>query len=181
VAAVALFVRMTHDPANTPPRVAVDTVQVAAPPATVWEHIIEIDSVVPAERRTVLRTRVGFPAMNAAVLDHPREGGIRKVRYANNVAFVERAVVWDDPEFLAVAIRPDSTRVLRGRPVPLPKAGLHAFDLSAATWELAPLNEGTTRVVLTTTYRAMTWLRVANGWWSRRVMRNMQDELLAVV
>ncbi len=177
----AWIVRLTHAPTDEQLRTAVDTIHIAAPRSAVWEQIINIDTIAPAERVAGLHSRFGFPQLIVATLEHPRQGVMRMARYEGGFAYREFLYEWEDGEHLKIATWEDTTRIPTGLEPRKPMVGLHSFALGVSTWDLDSAGENGTRLIVTTKFRATTWANVSNDWWSARVMHNLQENLLATM
>ena len=158
----------------------VTAIEIDAPPARVWDEIADVDTIRAQERGRALYTAIGFPAPLAATLDFPQEGGVRIARFERGIEFVETITEWEAERRLSFAITPRRTS-------PEPALDQHVaiggpyFDVLDGRYELEPIGEGRTRLVLTSRHRVTTRLNFYAGWWADRVMRSVQHNLLAVL
>ncbi|WP_428266197.1 SRPBCC family protein [Haliangium sp.] len=84
--------------ANQPGQYHVTTdVVIAAPPATVWNHVVEF-SELPQPNRWLFATGVAYPTH--ARIDGRGVGAVRHCEFSTG-AFVEPITVWDEPRRLA--------------------------------------------------------------------------------
>jgi len=156
----------------------VTSIDIDAPPATVWPLVISVDSITPSERRTALFSVIGFPEPIAATLDHPGLGGVRTATFEHGIVFRESIVDWQPERRLRFTIAPDS--------IPATTLDPHVtiggpyFDVLTGTYDLAPVGNRT-RLTLTSEHRVSTRFNVYAGWWANRIMRSIQSNILNVL
>jgi uncharacterized membrane protein YhaH (DUF805 family) len=171
----------SRGPAAPPARRALVTaVEIAAPPARVWPHVVAF-AELPEPTEWLFRTGVAYP--QRARIDG---GGVGAVRYCefSTGAFVEPITVWDEPRRLAFDVV--------DQPVPMqewsPYRRVYAahldggFRARAGEFRLVALPGGRTRLEGTTWYQLDLHPRI---YWSlyadaivhaihRRVLRHVQ-------
>jgi len=155
------------------------SITVAAPPATVWPLVVSVDSITRREQRTALFSTIGFPKPVAATLDRPGVGGVRTATFEHGIVFRETIIAWEPERRIRFTISPDA--------IPATTLDPHVtiggpyFDVLTGTYELHPLADGGTQLVLTSEHRVSTAFNPYAVWWADRVMRSIQTNILDVL
>ncbi|MBX7117555.1 MAG: hypothetical protein K1X31_01010 [Gemmatimonadaceae bacterium] len=156
------------------------SIDIAAPPARVWEEIASVDSIRPEERAPALYTAIGFPAPVAATLDRPGVGGVRIATFAWGIRFEETVTAWVPGRELAFAIRPDSIPDLPTLDPHVRIGGEH-FDVLEGRYRIEPLADGRVRLHLESRHRVRTRFNAYAGAWADLVMGSVQRGILHVI
>ena len=155
------------------------SITIAAPPATVWPLVVSVDSITPREQRRALFSTIGFPKPIAATLDRPGVGGVRTAAFERGIVFRETIIAWEPERRIRFTIFPDA--------IPATTLDPHVaiggpyFDVLTGTYELHPLGDGGTQLVLTSEHRVSTAFNPYAVWWADRVMRSIQTNILDVL
>ena len=155
------------------------SITIAAPPATVWPLVVSVDSITRREQRTALFSTIGFPKPVAATLDRPGVGGVRTATFEHGIVFRETIIAWEPERRIRFTISPDA--------IPATTLDPHVtiggpyFDVLTGTYELHPLGDGGTQLVLTSEHRVSTAFNPYAVWWADRVMRSIQTNILGVL
>jgi len=176
------YLAMPFEAGRASPRRLVETtteITVAAPPAVVWSLIVSVDSIRPAEQRRALFTTIGFPQPIAATLSHPGVGGVRHATFERGVVFLEAVTEWVPERRLRFTI--DPVEVPPTALDPHVTIGGPYFDVLTGTYELHPLPDGGTRIVLRSEHRVSTSFNPYAAWWAERVMQSIQRHILEVL
>ena len=159
----------------------VTSIDIAAPPSTVWPLIASVDSIRPEEQQPALYLALGFPKPISATLSRPGVGGIRSARFEHGLTFTETVTEWVPERRLSFTIRANTESV--------PPTALDAhvtvggphFDVMTGTYELHPIAGGEgTRLVLRSTHRLTTRVNPYAEWWVGRVMTSIQRHISEV-
>lgn len=153
-------------------------ITIDAPAETVWQHIIRVAEIQPAERPFHLLRLAGTPNALEATLDYEGVGGMRYATFDNGLAFLETITEWQPSARLAFTIALDSNA---DNPAPYNTIGGPTFAMLDATYQLEPLAGGQTRLHLTSTHRLTTRFNFYGGAWTDAIMRDIQDTILRVV
>jgi hypothetical protein len=154
-------------------------ITIAAPPAAVWPLVVSVDSITPEEQHSALFSTIGFPKPVAATLDRPGVGGIRTATFEHGIVFRETIVAWEPERRIRFTISPDA--------IPATTLDPHVtiggpyFDVLTGTYELRPLPNGSTQLVLTSEHRVSTAFNPYAVWWADRIMRSIQTNILVVL
>lgn len=162
-------------------RTHTEVVEITAPPHAVWEYVVQVDTIQAAERTRSLYGVVGFPAPIAATLDHPRVGGVRLASFERGVVFTETITEWMNNERLHFAIEPNTAAIPRTALDPHVSVGGAYFDVLNGTYELRPIGDTATRLLLRSEYRVSTHLNRYSGWWADRIMQSVQRDILRIL
>ena len=155
------------------------TVDVAAPPETVWQNVVSF-SALPAPKHWIFKLGFAYPLR--ATIAGRGPGAVRRCEFSTG-AFVEPITVWDEPRRLrfSVASQPPPMRESSWYP-DLRPAHLDGFLVSeGGQFELAALPGGGTRLTGTTWYRHE--IRPSWYWrpWSDWIIHRIHERVLAHV
>jgi hypothetical protein len=155
------------------------SITIAAPPGAVWPLVVSVDSITPREQHTALFSTIGFPKPVAATLDRPGVGGVRTATFEHGIVFRETIIAWEPERRIRFTISPD---VIPATTLdPHVAIGGPYFDVLTGTYELHPLADGATQLVLTSEHRVSTAFNPYAVWWADRVMRSIQTNILGVL
>ena len=155
------------------------SIEIDAPPERVWPLVVSVDTIRPPERRPALFTALGFPTPIAATLDREGVGGARTASFERGVVFREVVTVWEPGRRISFTI--DADAVPPDALDPHVTIGGPFFDVLTGTYELQPLADGRTRLVLHSEHRVSTAFNVYAAWWAERVMQSIQRNILGVL
>ena len=152
------------------------TVDIAAPPSVVWNHVVTF-SELPPPTEWIFHAGVAHP-LKAEI----RGTGVGAVRHCvfSTGPFVEPIEVWDEPRLLrfSVAKNPPPMRELSYHEVK--PAHLDGFLLSErGQFELTPLPGGATRLEGTTWYRHGLWPERYWQLWSDYIIHTIHLRVLS--
>jgi hypothetical protein len=122
---------------------------------------------------------LGFPKPVAATLSRLGVGGVRRATFEGGVVFLESITDWEPERLLRFTI--DPVLVPSTTLDPHVTIGGPYFDVLTGTYELHPLPNGQTRLVLRSEYRVSTAFNLYSEWWAGRIMRSVQQNILAVL
>lgn len=156
-------------------------VDVAAPPAVVWQHIIRVPPIRATDLGPSLVDRIGFPRPVEATLTHEGVGGVRHATFERGVEFIETVDEWVPEQRLSFSIKPNTATIPPTTFDEHVTVGGRFFDVLRGTYELQPLPQGRTRLVLYSQQRLSTNLNGYAGLWTDYVMSEIQRRILQVV
>ena len=154
-------------------------IDIAAPPATVWQNIERVPRISSAELSSSWSQTIGFPDPVEATLSAEGVGGIRHATFAGGVLFIETIDVWEPERRLGFSIRADQ----------IPKTTLDEhvtvggkfFDVLYGEYLLEQLPNGQTRLHLLSRHRVSTDFNWYAHLWTDAVMSDLQRRILLVV
>jgi hypothetical protein len=155
------------------------SVHIQAPPAVVWDHLLNTPAIPEARMNQAWAMRIGVPAPRSSVMTATPQGPVRRSRWNKGVYFDE---VIQDMEPLHLL-----RWTYRFHPDSFPPGALddhvliggHYFDLLDTQVRLTPAQGGTDMQVQTR-YRISTHFNVYAGWWARRLLGNFSEHMLQV-
>lgn len=160
----------------------VDTaIDIDAPPATVWRHIIRVPAFRPEEHRVAFSHVIGFPRPVEATLSHEGVGGVRHATFERGVLFVETVTTWEPERELAFSIRADPGTIPPSALDEHVTVGGPYFDVLDGRYRLEPLGAGRVRLHLSSTHRLSTHFNSYSGAWTDFVMRDVQRYILGIL
>lgn len=165
-----------RDAAIPPQFAVVTTVEVDAPPAVVWEHVVKF-SELPAPESWIFKLGVAYPVR--ARIEGTGVGAVRKCEFSTG-PFVEPITVWDQPHRLAFDV------VAQPRPMAelSPYAHIDAPHLDnflrseRGQFLLTELPGRRTRLAGTTWYRHRIWPALYWKVWSDAIIHGIHGRVL---
>lgn len=161
---------------------AVTTViEIAAPPATVWHHTVEIPDVrrdeLPA---TFSHNLVGVPRPENASLQGSGIGAVRHLQWSQGVRFQEIVTAWEDDRYLAwdFSFGPQSIPAAVEAHIDVDSDYL---KIASGDYLLEPLPDGGTRLTLTTRYTIATPINAYCDFWGRIFLNDFHSAVLQVI
>lgn len=158
-----------------------NVVEINAPAAVVWQHIIRVAPIRAADLGPSLIDDIGFPRPVEATLSHEGVGGVRHATFERGVEFIETVDDWQPLRRLSFSIVPNTATI---PPTTFDEhviVGGRFFDVLRGTYELPPAGPGRTRLVLHSRQRLSTHLNWYAGLWTGLVMSEIQQRILAVL
>jgi len=157
------------------------TIVIAATPEQIWSEIASVPAIDPQQIPDRWIYRVGFPKPIAATLNQEGVGGIRTATFERNVSFFETVTVWDRPRTLAFSIRADPTFIPHTAFDQHIIVGGRFYDVLDGTYRIEALSPGVCRLHLASRHRLGTRFNAYAGWWSERIMQQIQGSILDVI
>ncbi len=158
-----------------------DTIVIHASPELIWQEIASVPAIDPEQISEKWIYWVGFPKPIAATLDREGVGGIRTATFERDVSFFETVTVWDKPARLAFSIHADPDFIPHTAFDQHIIVGGRFYDVLDGTYEIEPLPGGNCRLHLTSRHRLSTRFNSYAGWWSEKVMNQIQGSILEVI
>ena len=144
-------------------------------------NIERVPAIAPNELRPTWTHRIGFPRPIAATLSHEGVGGVRHATFDGGVLFIETIDTWDPWRKLSFSIRAQTDRIPRTTLDQHVTIGGPYFDVLRGTYELQPLSNGGTRLILSSDHRLSTDFNWYSELWTRSVMSDLQKSILSVI
>jgi hypothetical protein len=155
------------------------SLHIQAPPAVVWEHLLNTPAIPEARMKQAWAMRIGVPAPQASVMTATPQGWVRRAQWNKGVYFDEviqdkepqRRLRWTyrfHPDSFPPGALDDHVLI-----------GGHYFDLVDTQVRLTPAGGGTDMQVQIR-YRISTHFNVYAGWWARALLGNFSEEMLQV-
>jgi hypothetical protein len=145
---------------------------------TVWQNIIRVPEITPAEHHFSLFHVFGVPKPVEATLSQEGIGGVRHASFEQGLVFVETITNWRDQEMLRFTINPDTQADL---PAPFNAIGGAYFDVIDGTYVIEPVNDNQVILHLSSTHRLSTRLNAYGTIWTDFIMSDLQNYILQVI
>lgn len=148
----------------------------------IWNNITRVYQIEKEENQNSLFQVMGFPRPLEATLDTVAVGGIRLAKFDRGLFFTETVTELKDKELLKFSIVADPESIP-------PKAldehvlvGGNYFDVLDGCYEIHKLDESNLyRIDLTSKFRLSTNFNFYSGFWSKTIMRDIQENVLRVL
>lgn len=159
-----------------PPRIeAVTTLDIAAPPEVVWEHVVRF-SELPPPSHWILKTGIAYPIR--AEIKGSGVGAIRHCVFSTG-PFVEPIEVWNPPHHLKFSVSSQPAPMKELTPYRINPPHLdHFLRSEAGQFVLTPLPNGGTRLAGTTWYVHQIWPAPYWQLWSDAIIHSIHTEVL---
>ncbi len=175
----AMFEGSLHWPTET--KTITNSIHIAAQAERIWPEIASVDAIDPASIPDKWIYRIGFPKPIAATLDHEGIGGIRTATFERGVSFFEEISVWEKPDTLSFSIHADPEFIPRSAFDQHIIVGGRFYDVLDGTYRIEALPDGTSMLHLSSRHRLSTRFNAYAGWWSVRIMDQIQGSILEVI
>jgi hypothetical protein len=156
-------------------------IEIAAPPATVWQNIERVPRIRAAELQSSWSHAIGFPDPVEATLSAEGVGGIRHASFAGGVLFLETIDVWEPERRLGFSIRAQTEEIPKTTLDDHVTVGGRFFDVLYGEYGLEPIANGGTRLHLRSRHRVSTDFNWYAHLWTDAVMSDLQRRILVVV
>lgn len=163
------------------PIAVTSTIDIAAPPAVVWNHVIAFPELDPPEDR-LFHLGISYPV--GATIDGTGAGAVRKCRFSTG-AFVEPIQVWEAPHLLrfGVTAQPPSMREFSWMHEIHPAHLTGYLDVHAGQFKLESIPDANggmdhTRLIGTTWYRNRMWPAPYWQLWSDQIIHRIHLRVL---
>jgi hypothetical protein len=153
-------------------------VVISAPRETVWRNVVRVPYITDAEQRGSVFYALGLPRPREALLSAEGTGGLRTARFDSGLTFLERVTSWEEGQTLGFSIEIDRTAPM---PPPLAAVGGRYFDILDGEFRLSPQADGSVLLELTSRQRVSTRFDPYAGLWTDWIMRDLQQNILAVI
>jgi hypothetical protein len=156
-------------------------IRIHAPLETVWRNIIRVPPIEPSERHASWFHRIGFPQPIEATLSHEGIGGVRHASFEGRLVFVETIYEWEERQSLAFSIHADPSTI---PPTTLDEhvtIGGPYFDVLAGRYFIERQGPDDMLLHLTSDHRLSTHFNFYARFWTRLIMRDIQQNILQVI
>ncbi|MGI4871645.1 MAG: hypothetical protein ACRYFX_10755 [Janthinobacterium lividum] len=158
-----------------------NSVIINAPAPVVWQHIIRVAPIQPADLGSSLVDKLGFPRPVEATLTHEGVGGVRHATFERGVEFIETVDDWQPQRRLSFSIVANTASIPPTTFDEHVTVGGKFFDVLRGTYELQPAGPGRTRLVLYSQQRLSTNINWYASFWTTYIMSEIQRRILVVL
>ena len=168
-----------HWPTET--RAIRNTIVIHAPAERIWPQIASVSTIPADQIQDRWISDIGFPKPIAATLDREGVGGIRTATFERGVSFFEVVTAWDRPRKLAFTIHADPDFIPHTAFDQHIIVGGRFYDVLDGIYEIEPVSATECRLHLTSHHRLSTRFNAYAGWWSVKIMDQIQGSILEVI
>lgn len=158
-----------------------NTITIRAPAEVIWPEIASVAAI----RRDQIPNRwiytVGFPKPIAATLEGEGVGGVRTATFEHDVSFLEVVTIWEPSHKLAFTIHADPNFIPHTAFDQHIIVGGRFYDVLDGAYEIEVVSPTISRLHLTSHHRLSTRFNAYAGWWSERIMNQIQGSILEVI
>ncbi len=158
-----------------------NTILIQASAEKIWPEIASVAAIAPEQIENRWIYHIGFPKPIAATLDRQGVGGIRIATFERGVSFYETVTEWNQPHKLAFTIHADPDFIPRTAFDQHIIVGGRFYDVLDGIYEIETLSPNTCRLHLTSRHRLSTRFNSYAGWWSEKIMDQIQGSILEVI
>lgn len=162
-------------------RTVENTIDIAASPAVVWDHIKRVERFEPDEHHFAWTHMIGFPRPVEATLSHEGVGGVRHASFEGDVVFVETITRWEPQHMLTFGIDIDADAIPATTLDQHVTIGGPYFDVLEGEYELEPLPDGSVRLHLRSRHRVSTRFNPYATLWTDFIMSDVQSYILTIL
>ena len=175
--APALLALEARTPGVTPLHAVTSVCEIAAPPETVWRHVVSFGELLPPTEKIFL-AGIAYPVR--ARLEGRGVGAVRYCEFSTG-PFVEPITVWDEPRQLSFDVRAQPHPMREWSPyAEIHPAHLEGFFRSRqGEFRLTALPGGHTRLEGTTWYEQSLWPQAYWKPWSDYLVHAIHRRVLA--
>ncbi len=155
-------------------------VVISAPPKTIWDNIVEVNTIKGTEYTPGFFNKIGIPRPLNATVDEKRIGGQRIGNFEGGLRFVETITQYDPSKVVSFDIKVDPKSV---RPNVFDQHVLNGnyFTFVNATYEITPLPNGQVNLKLSSSYQLTSKINLYGKFWGDIILKDFQDRLLKVI
>jgi hypothetical protein len=155
-------------------------VVISAPPETIWDNIVEVNTIKGIEYTPGFFNKIGIPRPLNATVDEKRIGGQRIGNFEGGLRFVETITQYEPSKVVSFDIKVDPKSV---RPNVFDQHVLNGnyFTFVNATYEITSLPNGQVNLKLSSSYQLTSKINVYGKFWGDIILKDFQDRLLKVI
>jgi hypothetical protein len=150
-----------------------ESVVIAASPEEVWKQLTNINDIPENSGETSFAEMMGFPKHLNTTLDSLTLGGKRTATYEHGLYFDETIAQYENNKLMVLDIHTDPSKI---PPTVMDEhiliGGKHC-DIEQDTYMLEQLEDGTTRLTLTSKFWINTPFNWYSGWWAKYLMSDI--------
>lgn len=168
-------------PTELQQRVVETRIEIDAPPAAVWEEIVDVPLIAESEHGFAWSHLIGFPKPISARSSAREVGAVREAKFEGGVVFYERVTVCEPERALAFDIAVDSRSIPKDTLDEHVTLGGPYFDVLEGAYRIEARADGGVTLHLSSVHRLSTHFNAYAGWWTDFVMRDTQDYILEII
>ena len=158
-----------------------NTITIQAPAELIWPEIASVSAISPKEIENRWIYLIGFPKPISATLDREGVGGVRTATFERGVSFFEVVTLWERPHKLSFTIHADPNFIPHTAFDQHIIVGGRFYDVLDGNYEVEPLSPTVSKLHLTSHHKLGTRFNAYAGWWSEKIMDQIQGSILEVI
>ncbi|HSC79896.1 MAG TPA: SRPBCC family protein, partial [Chitinolyticbacter sp.] len=155
------------------------SIDIAAPPAVVWQQLYNVGQIAPEEVPDAFIYRIGVPKPRSGQTVTTPEGRVRQVRWHKGVHFEEVVTDWQPERTIGWTYRFAKDSIPPGALDEHVTLGGRYFGLEATHYTLTPIAGGT-RLTLQIGYRVSTDFNWYSHWLGQMALRDFAGAVLVL-
>lgn len=157
------------------------SIAIVASDEEVWRNITRVRPITESENKKSLFQYMGFPRPIEAELDTVAIGGVRKAIFDRGLFFTETVTQIQPLKVLAFNIEADPNSIPPAALDEHVMVGGKYFDVLEGRYEIEKLSDGTIVLHLSSQFRLSTRFNFYSGFWSKLIMRDIQENILEII
>ncbi len=157
------------------------SITIDATEEVVWQNLTRVRPISESENQPSLFQFMGFPRPLEAELDTVAVGGVRKAIFDRGLFFTETVTQMQPLQTLAFHIEADPNSIPPAALDEHVMVGGKYFDVLEGKYEIEKLNDGTILLHLSSQFRLSTRFNFYSGFWSKLIMRDIQENILDII
>ncbi len=157
------------------------TITINASEDKVWKHITRVSEISTQENNYSLFQFMGFPRPIQAELDTVAVGGVRKAIFDRGLFFTETVTEVVPNKILAFDIKADPNSTPPSALDEHVMVGGKYFDVLEGKYEIEKISDNQINLKLTSKFRLSTSFNFYSGFWSKIIMRDIQNNILQII
>jgi hypothetical protein len=152
-----------------------------APAATIWAHVIRVETIPEKADHGSLSRFLGLPRPIRAELDYAGVGGSRQAIFTKGLVFQEVVREYQDQKKMVFSIKADPSSI---PPTTMDEhiiVGGEYFDVLDGTYVLEKLGNDVYRLHLYSHFTFKTTFNWYAGLWGKLIMKDIQNNILQVI
>lgn len=151
------------------------SVEIAASPETVWQHVIAFPPLQPPAE-FIFKTGIAYPV--SATIEGSGVGAVRRCNFSTG-SFVEPVTVWDPPHVLAFTVLEQPEPMKELSPYKIHPNHLEGYWISKhGEFKLTPMSNGHTLLTGTTWYENKIRPDIYWSLWSDKIVHAIHNRVL---
>ncbi|MBN9379764.1 MAG: hypothetical protein J0H74_03300 [Chitinophagaceae bacterium] len=160
---------------------AYTSIDIHARADTIWNNVIRVKAISPAEDHGTVTSFLGFPRPIRAELNYAGVGGSRQAIFSKGLVFEELVKAYDPEKRMYFSIKADPHTIPSTTMDKHVVIGGDYFDVLDGTYELRRLGERHYRLHLYSHFILKTNFNFYASWWAGLIMKDIQNNILQVI
>lgn len=160
---------------------AYTSIDIHAGADTIWNNVVHVKAIDPAEDHGTLTSFLGFPRPIRAELNYAGVGGSRQAIFSKGLVFEEVVKSYEPEKKMHFSIKADPHNIPSTTMDEHIVIGGDYFDVLDGTYELEKLDDRNYRLHLYSHFLLKTNFNFYASWWASLIMKDIQNNILQVI